>query len=163
MSEPKPGSEGDFRLVLTGEHPGLSEFRSKLRHMPSDPRCKLCLAPFGGAGGAVMKHLGFGRLPANPAICQNCISQFRKHGATGAEIPVSLLFADVRGSTGIGERLSPTDFRSFLGHFYEIGSHAILDHDGLVDKLVGDEIIGLFFGVSPDPSTPQSRSKPPQS
>ncbi len=32
------------------------------------------------------------------------------------------------------------------GHFYEIGSRAILSHDGLVDKLVGDEIIGLFFG-----------------
>jgi len=146
MPEPERGSDSDFRLVLTGEHPGLSRFRNKLRHMPSDPRCKLCLAPFGGAGGAVMKHFGFSRLPANPAICQNCIRQFRKHGMTGAEIPLSLLFADVRGSTGIGERLNPTEFREFLSHFYVIGSKAILGHDGLVDKLVGDEIIGLFFG-----------------
>ncbi len=107
-----------------------------------------------------MKLFGFSRLPANPAICQNCISQFRKHGTTGAEIPVSLLFADVRGSTGLGERLSPTDFRTFLGHFYEIGSHAILDHDGLVDKLVGDEIIGLFFGGISDRITPLWRSMP---
>ena len=30
--------------------------------------------------------------------------------------------------------------------FYRIGSEVILGHDGLVDKLVGDEIIGLFFG-----------------
>ena len=67
-------------------------------------------------------------------------------GIDGGEIPISLLFADVRGSTGIGERLSPTEFRTFLGHFYEIGSKAILGHDGIVDKLVGDEIIGLFFG-----------------
>ena len=130
-----------------------------LRHIPSDPRCKLCLAPFGGAGGAVMKHLGFGRLPANPAICQNCIRQFRKYGTTGAEIPVSLLFADVRGSTGIGERLSPTEFRTFLGHFYEIGSRAILGHDGLVDKLVGDEIIGLFFGGISGPASRGRRDR----
>ncbi len=57
-----------------------------------------------------------------------------------------MLFADIRGSTAIGERLSPTEFHDFLVRFYEIGSKAILDHDGLVDKLVGDEIIGLFFG-----------------
>ena len=40
----------------------------------------------------------------------------------------------------------PTEFRDFLVHFYEIGAQTILDHDGLVDKLVGDEVIGLFFG-----------------
>ena len=144
MPEPDPGE--DIRKVLLGEHKGLSRFRNSFRHVPADPRCKLCLAPFGGPAGAVIRHLGFGRFPGNPAICTNCIRQYSKHGAIGAEIPISLLFADVRGSTGIGERLSPTDFRTFLGHFYEIGSKAILGHDGLVDKLVGDEIIGLFFG-----------------
>jgi adenylate cyclase len=144
MSEPDPGD--DIRKVLLGEHKGLARFRHSFRKLPSDPRCKLCLAPFGGAAGAVLRHFGFGRYPGNPAMCTNCIRQYSKHGATGAEIPISLLFADVRGSTGIGERLSPTEFRAFLSHFYEIGSKAILAHDGLVDKLVGDEIIGLFFG-----------------
>ena len=93
-----------------------------------------------------MKHFGFGRFPGNPAICQNCISQYRKTGVTGAEIPITLLFADIRGSTGIGERLSPTGFHDFLVYFYRLGSAAILDHGGIVDKLVGDEVIGLFFG-----------------
>jgi adenylate cyclase len=69
----------------------------------------------------------------------------------GAEIPVSLLFADIRGSTGIGERMSPTGFRAFLGRFYRIASEAVLASDGMVDKFVGDEVIGLFFrGVSGD-------------
>lgn len=144
MPEAVPGD--DIRKVLLGEHKGLSRFRNSFRNLPADPRCKLCLAPFGGAPGAILRHLGFGRFPGNPAICTNCIRQFSKNGITGAEIPISLLFADVRGSTGIGERLSPTEFRTFLTHFYEIGSKAILGHDGIVDKLVGDEIIGLFFG-----------------
>jgi adenylate cyclase len=135
-----------FALVLKGEHKGLARFRDTLRHVPSDPRCKLCMAPFAGPGGAVLGHMGFGRFPANPAICTNCIKGFRKEGLTGAEIPVSLLFADVRGSTGIAERMRPGDFRAFLDRFYRIGSKVILDHDGLVDKLVGDEVIGLFFG-----------------
>ena len=50
--------------------------------------------------------------------------------------------ADIRGSFGE----SAAAFRAFLDRFYRLGSRAILEHDGLVDKLVGDEIIGLFFG-----------------
>jgi adenylate cyclase len=94
----------------------------------------------------VLRHFGFGRYPGNPALCKNCISGFRKHGLTGVEIPVTLLFADVRGSTGIAERMSPTEFRRFLDRFYVIGTDTILEHNGIVDKLVGDEVIGLFFG-----------------
>ena len=67
-------------------------------------------------------------------------------GVTGAEIPVTLLFADIRGSTGIGERLSPTGIPRLPRALLPIGSTAILDNGGLVDKLVGDEVIGLFFG-----------------
>jgi adenylate cyclase len=120
-----------------------------MRHVPRAPHCKLCAVPFEGPGGAVMRHLGFARYPGNPAICGNCIKSLNKIGVYGAEIPVSLLFADIRGSTGIGERLSPTGFRAFLDGFYRLSSAAILDNDGLVDKFVGDEAIGLFFaGIS---------------
>ena len=67
-----------MRKVLTGEHAGLSRFRTSFRHLPTDPRCKLCLAPFGGAAGTVMRHFGFGRFPGNPAICTNCIRQLQQ-------------------------------------------------------------------------------------
>jgi len=144
MSARMPGDE--LRAVLTGEHPGLTKNRHWLRRLPAPPRCKLCAAPFGGVGGAVLRHMGFARYGGNPALCQNCIRTFTKAGITGAEIPATLLFADVRGSTSIGERLPPTAFRDYLERFYRLGSRAILDHDGLVDKLVGDEVIGLFFG-----------------
>jgi adenylate cyclase len=142
----KPTPDEEFRAVLAGEHAGLSSFRRTFKRIPASPRCKLCAAPFEGIGGAVLRHVGFGRFPGNPGLCRNCIVDFRKHGLTGAEIPLSLLFADVRGSTGIAERMSPTEFRTFLDGFYRIGTEAILNHDGLVDKLVGDEVIGLFFG-----------------
>jgi adenylate cyclase len=65
---------------------------------------------------------------------------------SGVEIPVSLLFSDVRGSTAVGERLRPTEFHAFLDQFYRLASDAVLAHDGLVDKVVGDEIVALFFG-----------------
>jgi adenylate cyclase len=67
---------------------------------------------------------------------------------SGVEIPVTLLFSDVGGSTAMGERMRPTEFQAFLDHFYRVASDAILAHDGLVDKTVGDEVIALFFGES---------------
>ena len=106
----------------------------------------MCAAPFAGPGGAVLRHVGFGRFAGNPTICNFCIKDLQRMGVQGAEIPVSLLFADIRGSTGIGERLSPTEFRAFLDRFYRIASESVLASDGIVDKFVGDEVIGLFFG-----------------
>ena len=143
---PNTTPDEELREILLGENRGLIGFRKAFRHIPTTPRCKLCAAPFGGPGGAVLRHFGFGRLPGNPAICTNCIKDFRKKGVTGAEIPVTLLFADVRGSTGIAEGMRPAEFRAFLDRFYTLGTDTILRHEGLVDKLVGDEVIGLFFG-----------------
>jgi adenylate cyclase len=138
-----------MRGFLAGEDPGIVRMRRVMRRLPHGPNCKLCAAPFEGAGGAVLRHLGFARFPGNPAICGSCIKGLNKLGVLGAEIPVSLLFADIRGSTGIAERSTPTEFRAFLDRFYQLSARAILDHDGIVDKFVGDEVIGLFFaGIS---------------
>jgi adenylate cyclase len=138
-----------MRGFLAGDVPWMGRMRRVMRRVPHGPNCKLCAAPFEGPGGAVLRHFGFARYPGNPAICGSCIKGLNKFGVYGAEIPASLLFADIRGSTGIGERLSPTAFRAFVDRFYWFGSRAILDNDGLVDKFVGDEVIGLFFaGIS---------------
>jgi adenylate cyclase len=147
---PRPSTPEDaMRGFLSGEDPGLARMRRVMRRLPHGPHCKLCAAPFEGPAGAVLRHVGFARFSGNPAICGFCIKDLNKLGVVGAEIPVSLLFADIRGSTGIGERSSPTEFRAFLDHFYRLASDAILDNDGMVDKFVGDEAIGLFFpGIS---------------
>ena len=131
---------------LTGDNRASAMMRQVFRRVPSGPNCKICAAPFAGPGGAILRHVGFGRFAGNPTICNFCIKDLQRAGVQGAEIPVSLLFADIRGSTAIGEHLSPTDFRAFLDHFYRLASRAVLDNDGIVDKFVGDEVIGLFFG-----------------
>jgi adenylate cyclase len=53
---------------------------------------------------------------------------------TGVEIPITLLFSDIRGSTGIGERMRPADFHTFLNRFYRVASDSIVAHDGIVDE-----------------------------
>jgi adenylate cyclase len=143
---PRIQTEADFRALLTGERRGFDSTRRHLQSIPSPPRCKLCSAPFAGPGGAVLKHFGFGRFAGNPALCENCIRGYSNRTVRGAEIPLTLLFADIRGSTSIGERLRPNEFREFLEHFYRIGSDVVLHHGGIVDKLVGDEVVALFIG-----------------
>jgi len=146
MTDKRTMTLKEVRSTLTGESAGLARRRRAFRRFPSPPRCKLCAAPFGGIGGLVLGPAGFRRSPGNPALCMKCLNELRKRGMSGVEIPVTLLFSDVRGSTAMGERLSPTEFHAFLDHFYRLGSDAILAHDGLVDKIVGDEIVALFFG-----------------
>jgi adenylate cyclase len=147
---PRPSTpEEAMRGYLSGDDPGLPRFRRFMRRLPHGPNCKLCAAPFEGPAGAVLRHVGFARFPGNPAICGSCIKDLNRIGVFGAEIPVSLLFADIRGSTTIGEQTSPTEFRAFLDRFYRLSSKAVLENDGMVDKFVGDEVIGLFFaGIS---------------
>jgi adenylate cyclase len=141
------------RMTLSGESPYLADQRRRHLRYPSNPRCKVCAAPFGGVGGVLFRPLGYGR-SSNPALCTKCVVQLRKWGLSGVEIPVSLVFSDVRGSTGLGERMRPAEFHAFLNHFYTLASEAIVSHDGLVDKIVGDEVIGLFFGGVTGPQHP---------
>ncbi|MBI4504299.1 MAG: adenylate/guanylate cyclase domain-containing protein [Chloroflexi bacterium] len=62
----------------------------------------------------------------------------------GAEVDVAVLFADVRGSTGLGERLGPGAFASLLNRFYEAATNVLIAHDAIIDKMVGDEVMALF-------------------
>ena len=103
----------------------------------------MCNAPFGGIGGLVMPLLGHARWPKNPKYCAGCFRMLREnHG--GAEIECSLLFADVRGSTGLAEQMPPREFNRLMGWFFDVAAEVLVNHDAFVDKFVGDEIIGIF-------------------
>lgn len=130
--------------MLAPDNPSALALRRSFRRVPSAPRCKMCHAPFGGIGGFVLKPW-FGPWEKNPQLCKACIGGLAKNGPGGAEVDISLLFADIRGSTTIGERLSPTAFSGLLHAFYRLAAKAITENEGVVDKFVGDEAIGLFI------------------
>jgi adenylate cyclase len=134
----------EWRDLLTGEHRGVLQLRRVFRSLPSPPRCKLCYAPFHGIGGVVLRPW-FGQWDRNAQLCKSCVGGLVHLGVGGAEVELSLLFADIRGSTGLGERLTPAAFSRLLGTFYRLSAEAIAANDGVVDKFVGDEVIGLFI------------------
>jgi adenylate cyclase len=135
-----------WRAVLTGTDPGLPALRRRFRWIPSDPRCKLCAAPFRGPGRLITRLMMHGPSSSNPMLCNVCFGQLRD-GPGGAEIEISVLFADIRGSTGIAERTSAGDFRRLVQQFYRGAAKAIHAHDGIVDKFLGDGIMALFIPV----------------
>lgn len=90
-----------------------------------------------------MPLLGHRRWPKNPKYCTGCFRVLREnHG--GAEIECSLLFADVRGSTSLAEQMRPKEFTGLMGRFYDAAAAVLVNHEAIVDKFVGDEIIGIF-------------------
>jgi adenylate cyclase len=58
----------------------------------------------------------------------------------------SVLFADIRGFTSLAEQLQPAHVAVQFNRFYDVASKAIFRHDGTLDKLVGDQVMG-FFGA----------------
>jgi adenylate cyclase len=116
------------------------------RALPRDPRCKFCNAPFQGIGGALMRVLFRKQRSAlNPRYCNLCEIAAREF-LGGAEVPMSMLFIDVRGSTALSEKMSPTEFSQLINRFYKEATKIIIDEDGLVEKLAGDSV-AAFWGA----------------
>jgi len=154
--------EEEWHAFLSGTHPHLHD-KSPLRFVPSNPRCKLCKAPFGGLGAMVLRRYGFAPWPKNPKICRRCFDGLRagasmcpgEPGGTevrGAEVELSMLFADVRGSSKLARQMSTLEFTRLMDRFYRTSSQVLVDLDAIVEKFIGDEVVGLFlpFMTGPD-------------
>jgi adenylate cyclase len=59
---------------------------------------------------------------------------------------LAFLFTDIRGFTTLCEGLDPAQVVSILNKYLDIQSTIILDHNGDIDKFVGDEIMATFEG-----------------
>jgi adenylate cyclase len=67
----------------------------------------------------------------------------RKHQG-GVEIELSLLFADIRGSTTIAENMRPADFHKLINRFYAVATQVLADSGALIDKIIGDQAAGMY-------------------
>lgn len=56
-----------------------------------------------------------------------------------------MLFADVRGSTSLGERMEPSAFAALMNRFYGAANSALLQHRAVIDKMLGDEVMAFFI------------------
>jgi adenylate cyclase len=117
-----------------------------LNLLPHDPRCKFCHAPFEGIGSLVVRTVyGKSQSNLNPHFCNVC-EDFAKKFPGGAEVEMSMLFVDVRGSTALSEKLRVSEFQGVINKFFIESAKIIAGEDGLLEKLAGDAV-AAFWGA----------------
>jgi adenylate cyclase len=122
----------------------IRDFRGAMRLLPSSPRCMQCNTPFSGAGGWLVGTMfNQRRSKLNPHLCNICEEYISQH-LGGAEVPLSMLFVDVRGSTTLAEGMSSGEFSQLINRFYNAATSVMVDHNALIEKIMGDEVTGLF-------------------
>ncbi|MBI2776186.1 MAG: adenylate/guanylate cyclase domain-containing protein [Chloroflexi bacterium] len=139
-------ASAQWRALLTGEDPSLLKVRSLWKRVPSAPRCKVCASPFHGVGGAAARLMWHGPVQDNPLLCKACFGHLANFPG-GAELEISIVFADVRGSTGLAERISAARYRGLLQEYYRVAATAVDHNGGIVDKFLGDGVMALFIPV----------------
>jgi adenylate cyclase len=147
--------EAEWRAYIEGTHPSLIRGRKAFGHIPSSPRCKVCFAPFGWPGGAVFRRLGRVPWEKNPNVCMFCIRELEGQDVIGAEVEISFLFADVRRSSDLARRMGTMEFTRLMQRFYAEANKVLLANDAILDKFVGDQVVGFFLPLltGPDHAT----------
>ena len=120
--------------------------------VPSPWRCKFCNAPFRGPYAGTFRRVGYAPSRKNPNICARCIESAPEGGAV---VPISVLFADVRGYTSLTERTSSVEVTVLLNRFYAAASRALLAHEAVLGQIAGDEVMALFVPGLAGPGYPR--------
>ena len=81
----------------------------------------------------------------NPNTCTFCELMFsRVMKATKITIDATILFADLRAYTRLSQEISPAEMGNLLDLFYDECAAAIWEHDGLLNKTIGDAVMAVF-------------------
>jgi class 3 adenylate cyclase len=79
-------------------------------------------------------------------FCQNCATPLLdvEQPAGESRKVVTVLFADVTGSTALGERLDPETLRRVMSRYFDRMAAVIERHEGTVEKFIGDAVMAVF-------------------
>jgi adenylate cyclase len=69
----------------------------------------------------------------------------------GEEVEVTVLFADLAGFTTISEDMAPKKMISLLNEYFTAMTQIILNHQGTLDKYIGDALMALWGAPMPIP------------
>ncbi|HET7700033.1 MAG TPA: adenylate/guanylate cyclase domain-containing protein [Candidatus Limnocylindria bacterium] len=105
-----------------------------------DRFCASCGAPIAAAN-APAPGTAAPAAPASaslqvPALDASALGEQRK--------VVTILFADLSGSTPLGERLDPEDLRRILASYFNQLARQIRRYEGTIDKYIGDAVMAVF-------------------
>jgi adenylate cyclase len=118
------------------------------------PQSKICIGcwqnlhvpvPLRGVISAPFRVVGIRPSRMNPNTCTICELMFTKvMRARNVTVDATILFADLRGYTSLTQSLPPESMSALLDIFYDECASAIWDHDGLLNKTIGDAVMAVF-------------------
>jgi adenylate cyclase len=138
--------ENTWRNMLTqGESDKEKRLRKIFRMFPAKTKCKWCDLPFDHPASPLI-HFVFKKKPSsfNPRFCNIC-DDFAVKFQGGAEVDVSMVFADIRGSTTLAEGMNATEFKKLIDRFYQVSTKIFIKTDAMIDKLIGDEVTAFYL------------------
>ena len=80
----------------------------------------------------------------DPRVMQRLLANPDVDFLKGERLKLSVLYADIRGSTSLAERTEPELLVGFINAYLSRMTEVILSHEGTLDKFVGDEVMALF-------------------
>jgi adenylate cyclase len=101
--------------------------------------------PLRGVISAPFRAFGVRPSRMNPNTCTICELMFTKvMRARKITIDATIMFADLRGYTSLSQSQSPDAVSGLLDAFYDECASAIWEHEGLLNKTIGDAVMAVF-------------------
>jgi class 3 adenylate cyclase/tetratricopeptide (TPR) repeat protein len=83
--------------------------------------------------------------PERARFCLNCATPLVMAAAIrDVRKTVTVLFADVSGSTSLGEQLDPESLRALMSRYFAAIKQVVERHGGTVEKFIGDAVMAVF-------------------
>lgn len=84
-----------------------------------------------------------------PSIVDSILKDPSKLSLGGEKKDLTILFSDIRGFTTFSEQMDAKKLSSFLNDYLGIMTKIVFDHDGTLDKYIGDAVMA-FWGAPLD-------------
>ena len=93
-------------------------------------------------------------------VSENIVDELLKNDMSlelgGTQNDVCVLFCDIRGFTAMSEKMKPSDVVYLLNHYFDAMIEVVFEHNGTLDKIIGDELMVLYGVPLPTENDAQS-------